>query len=236
LLIGPAGLYIRSQTDNFGQTNEPTSNAKPTKVIFGTHRVALLSGFLVTILWTVANYFFLVYMPTYAIRQLHLSIADALASNSLGLLAALVMVPIAGLSSDKFGAKPVMLSAAVILTAIAYPFLALVSAHPNATTLIFCQCIMGAVIGLFTGPAPAFLAALYPANVRSTGISISYNFAVTLFGGFAPFIATWLIGITGSSLSPGFYVIAAGLLAILGMSLIKTIDINTRVKGMRSSP
>jgi MHS family proline/betaine transporter-like MFS transporter len=225
LLIGPAGLYIRSQTDNFGEIRQQIAIASPAKAIFDVHRTSLISGFLVTILWTVANYFFLVYMPTYAIRQLHLTAADALLSNSFGLAAALILVPISGILADRFGPKIVLMSAAIAITLITYPFLSLVTARPSAATLIFCQCIMGAVIGLFTGPAPAFLAALYPTSVRSTGISISYNFAVTLFGGFAPLIATWLIGLTGSSLAPSYYVITAGLLAILGVSMVKNIDI-----------
>jgi hypothetical protein len=39
-----------------------------------------------------------------------------------------------------------------------------------------------------------------------------------VFGGFAPFFVTWLIGTTGSPVAPAFYVMfgaAAGLLAAL---------------------
>ncbi len=38
----------------------------------------------------------------------------------------------------------------------------------------------------------------YPPQVRSTRLSIAYNFAVTIFGGFAPFIATALIAGPGA--------------------------------------
>jgi MHS family proline/betaine transporter-like MFS transporter len=51
--------------------------------------------------------------------------------------------------------------------------------------------------------------------VRSSGLSVAYNFAVTIFGGFAPFIATWLIGVTGSKLAPSFYLIAAAAITFL---------------------
>jgi MHS family proline/betaine transporter-like MFS transporter len=62
------------------------------------------------------------------------------------------------------------------------------------------------------------MAELYPPQVRSTGLSIAYNFAVTIFGGFAPFIATALIARTGSPLAPAWYVMfaaAASLVALL---------------------
>jgi MHS family proline/betaine transporter-like MFS transporter len=35
--------------------------------------------------------------------------------------------------------------------------------------------------------------------VLSTGLSVAYNLAVTIFGGFASFFITWLIAATGST-------------------------------------
>ena len=46
-------------------------------------------------------------------------------------------------------------------------------------------------------------------------MSIGYSLAVAIFGGFAPFIATWLIGTTGTPLAPTFYLIAAGLVSAM---------------------
>jgi MHS family proline/betaine transporter-like MFS transporter len=46
----------------------------------------------------------------------------------------------------------------------------------------------------------------FPAGVRSTGLALAYNMAVMLFGGFAPFIVTWLLERTGSPLAPAYYV------------------------------
>jgi len=56
--------------------------------------------------------------------------------------------------------------------------------------------------------------------VRSTGLSLGYSLGVTLFGGFAPFIATFLVKETGSSYAPAFYVIAAAL--VTGLILLRT--------------
>ena len=42
-------------------------------------------------------------------------------------------------------------------------------------------------------------------------MSTGYSLAVALFGGFAPFIATWLITATSSPISPTWYVVAAGV-------------------------
>jgi hypothetical protein len=62
------------------------------------------------------------------------------------------------------------------------------------------------------------LAEQFPTRVRSTALAISYNIAVMLFGGFAPFFVTWLIGATGTPIAPAYYLMfgaAAGLLSTL---------------------
>ena len=50
----------------------------------------------------------------------------------------------------------------------------------------------------------------------STGLSVAYNFAVTLFGGFATFTVTWLIAATGSPLAPAFYIMFAAAISAVG--------------------
>jgi MHS family proline/betaine transporter-like MFS transporter len=48
-------------------------------------------------------------------------------------------------------------------------------------------------------------------------MSLSYNIAVTVFGGFAPFFAQSLIDITGSKLAPSYYVIATALISLAAL-------------------
>jgi MHS family proline/betaine transporter-like MFS transporter len=50
---------------------------------------------------------------------------------------------------------------------------------------------------------------------RSTWMTPAYALAVALFGGFAPFIAGWLIAATGSPLAPAYYVIAAAIVSFI---------------------
>ena len=45
---------------------------------------------------------------------------------------------------------------------------------------------------------------------------MAYNLAYTLFGGTAPLMATWLIGVTGNRLAPAFYLMVVALLALVG--------------------
>jgi MHS family proline/betaine transporter-like MFS transporter len=71
----------------------------------------------------------------------------------------------------------------------------------------------------FIGPAPAAMAELFPVGVRSSGIGVAYNFSVTVFGGFAPLIATGLVARTGNPLSPSWYVMFSCGLSLLALSI-----------------
>jgi MHS family proline/betaine transporter-like MFS transporter len=71
------------------------------------------------------------------------------------------------------------------------------------------------------GCCPAAYAELFPTRVRYTALSIGYNIAVAIFGGFAPFIATWLIKETGNPLAPAFYVVAAAVITFVILTRIR---------------
>jgi MFS transporter, MHS family, proline/betaine transporter len=64
------------------------------------------------------------------------------------------------------------------------------------------------------------IAELFPASVRSIGLSVAYNTASMLFGGFGQFIVTWLIKVTGSPLAPTYYVMLGIVLSIIAVACV----------------
>ena len=52
-------------------------------------------------------------------------------------------------------------------------------------------------------------------------MSMAYNIAVMVFGGFAQFIVTWLIKTTGSTMSPAFYVMFGVTLGLIASFFIR---------------
>jgi MFS transporter, MHS family, proline/betaine transporter len=83
------------------------------------------------------------------------------------------------------------------------------------------QVLFGVIISLFSGPGPAALVEMFPANVGYSALGVSYNIAVAAFGGTAPFIATFLIDRTGRNLSPGFYLVAAAVVTLIVVARLK---------------
>ncbi|MBD3846006.1 MFS transporter [Bosea sp. SSUT16] len=225
LLIAPVGLYIRSRVDETEafkailreRTARPETDFSPLRDTLGQHRAAVITGFGITIAWTVCTYFFLVTMPTYAVRQLGVPQSASLLANSVGLALIVVLAPVFGAWSDKVGRRPIMLASVVGLFLLSWPMLLWLTGQPSAFNLMLAQIVFAVLIAGFSGPAPAAMAELYPPAMRSTGLSIAYNFAVTLFGGFAPFITTWLIVQTGSALAPAWYVMLAAAFSLTAL-------------------
>ena len=125
-----------------------------------------------------------------------------------------------GLLSDKIGRKPLLLVCCGLFLILPYPLFSLMQSSTSVTTILIIQLVIALSISLYSGPAPAVMVGMFRTKTRSTYMSIGYTFAATIFGGFAPFIATWLISITGSPISPTFYVMAAAaisMVAVLGL-------------------
>jgi MHS family proline/betaine transporter-like MFS transporter len=47
---------------------------------------------------------------------------------------------------------------------------------------------------------------------------------VSIFGGLAPLVATWLIAATGDSLSPSYYLIFTALLSLIALMAIQWLS------------
>jgi MFS transporter, MHS family, proline/betaine transporter len=215
ILIGPVGYYIRRHTNearDYGSLPQGRAES-PLKLTLGRHRRNILSGFGITITWTVCTYFFLIFMPTYAVRQLGISQSNAFFANSVALVVLMVLAPPFGALSDRIGRRSLLLATSITIALLAYPLLWLLGTVKTTASLVAFQLFFAVLIAAFTGGAPAALAEVYPNEVRSTGVSIAYNLATTIFGGFAPFIAVWLISWTGQPLAPAWYVTAAVILS-----------------------
>ena len=73
---------------------------------------------------------------------------------------------------------------------------------------------MAAVEAVFVSASLAAGAELFATRVRSSGYSIGYNTSVAIFGGTAPYVATWLTDRTGNALAPAYYVIVAAVITL----------------------
>ncbi|UQY33009.1 MFS transporter [Pseudomonas fulva] len=163
-----------------------------------------------------AFYFIFVYIETYLRVELDLNYMQASISNIACLCAASVSIFLFAYLSDQYGRRAIMLMGAALSTAIIYPvFLAF--STKEYSLIILGHTALGICLATFMSASGAALVEIFPAKVRYAGFSIAYGLAIAIFGGSSAFIATWLISLTGSPLSPSILVIATGLIAIISV-------------------
>jgi MHS family proline/betaine transporter-like MFS transporter len=81
-------------------------------------------------------------------------------------------------------------------------------------------CWISILKSFFSGALPSLMAKIFPVATRVSGMSLSYNISVPIFGGFAPFFAQSLIDLTGSK-APSFYMIATATLSLLALLVLR---------------
>jgi MHS family proline/betaine transporter-like MFS transporter len=74
----------------------------------------------------------------------------------------------------------------------------------------------------YSGVLPSLLSEQFPVETRAIGVSLGFSTAVSVFGGLAPLVATWLIAATGDSLSPSYYLIFTALLSLFALMAIQS--------------
>jgi MFS transporter, MHS family, proline/betaine transporter len=223
--LAPIGYYLRSrvaETPAFEKTAATHHiAAHPVRDSLTTHRGPVLAAFGLSIVGCVGNYTFNIFMPSFASGQLRLAPSVAYYSAMIGAIVLTALTPAMGALSDRIGRKPVMLMSGIGYAILAYPLFLWITEARSAVALIGAQSISAVLLAMYAGPLPAILAELFPTKVRFTALSIGYSLAVTIFGGFAPFIATFLIGHTGSAVSPTYFVIVSAIISVLTLAAIK---------------
>ncbi len=170
-------------------------------------------GFGVTLHNTVAYYIALVYMTSFMTSAGKLAHGTALWIGTLCLAVFVVLMPVMGRLSDRIGRRPLLIFSCVGYALLGYPFFLMASAGNTALALA-AQLLMILFYAPYAGACPAYYAEIFPTRVRYTALSVGYNIAVAIFGGFAPFIATFLVHVTGSNRAPAAYVVAAALVTL----------------------
>lgn len=218
LLIAPIGLWIRSTLDESPDFKRQTERnlaapVRPLRALISEFPLVILKGWTLSILWTVSIYALVIFMPTYVQRALGYTPQEAFTAALIGNALLVAVCVLAGMASDRVGRRAVLLAGAIALAVLVQPVLWLIHARHGVLTLVVGQSILCVAVGCFAGVAPCALAEMFPARVRSTGVSLCYNLAVTIFSGFAPAILVWLTGRGGGVFAPGWYVILAAAMA-----------------------
>ncbi|MEX3953698.1 MFS transporter [Paraburkholderia sp. EG287B] len=226
LVLGPVGWYIRSHLDETpefvaNQQARSEADARATNEPgLGRQWVNLVLAVGIVAQSTVGVYILQLYMPMYAVKQLHMAAATSFGVVVLNGGLQFALSPVMGALSDRIGRIRIMLTTSILLAALTYPMFALLQRHPTLGWLLVLQGAAGIFKAAYSGPMPALMSEIFPVRVRSAGLSIAYSLGVTLFGGFAPTIAEVLIHATGDTLAPAYYVSLAAVISGVSLAIV----------------
>lgn len=237
--LGLIGLYIRRKIEDTPefealQENETLAQS-PVREVFKRNPKQFIQTCGMEILMNVTFYVVLVYLLTYQETSLGFDPGRAALLSTLASALGLIIVPLAGIASDRYGRKPVLMTASVALTVLAVPLFLLMGVGSDWAAFIS-TFGLAFILAIILGTHAVTVVELFPTRTRQTGLSMAYALTAALFAGTAPYALTWLIDRTGSTLSPGFFLAVVGIIGIVtvasipetrGVDLLKDTDLET---------
>lgn len=159
-------------------------------------------------------YIFSTYMTTFLRTVVQMPADKVLMSNVIALTLAACMAPVIGRICDRIGRRKTMIASALLLGGLSVPAYVLASNGTLGSALAAqIMLALGAVTANVV--TAVLLCEVFPTAVRYTASAVTYNVAYAIFGGTAPFVATWLIAVTDNRLAPAIYITVVAAAALL---------------------
>jgi MFS family permease len=215
-VFGLLAVYLRrwlAETPVFAELQQQRALAEevPLKAVLRDHRPAIVLSMLLT--WVLSAAIVVLILMTPSVLQTAFGFAPAqtLQANSLAIICLSVGCIVAGLLADRFGAGRVLMFGSLLLASAAWIFYSNMAARPDLLLPLYA--LTGLAVGMI-GAIPRVLVNAFPAAVRFSGLSFSYNLAYAIFGGLTPMAVAFLLKY--SALGPAYYVVA---LCALGLAI-----------------
>lgn len=215
-VFGLVAMYLRrwlQETPIFLEMQQRKALAQelPIKSVVLKHKQAVVVSMLLTWLLSAGIVVVILMSPVWLQKQYGFAPALTLQANSVATVMLCVGCLLAGLIVDRVGASKTFIVGSVLLACSSWLFYHLAGTHPEQLFLLYG--LVGLCVGV-VGAVPYVMVRAFPAEVRFTGISFSYNVSYAIFGGLTPIAVTMLMGV--SPMAPAWYVLA---LSLLGLAL-----------------
>jgi MFS family permease len=185
------------------QARQTLAAELPLKTVLRTHRPAVILTMLMTWLLSAAIVVMILMTPTLLQKLFAVPAATALQANSIATLFLSMGCVVFGALADRFGAGRMMMAGCVGLGVTSLLFYQQMAIAPENIYPLYALC--GFFVGVI-GIVPSAAVQAFPAAVRFSGLSFSYNVAYAIFGGLTPVLVSLLIPL--SPLAPAYYVLA----------------------------
>jgi metabolite-proton symporter len=224
------GMYVRlkvAESPEFEQVRRTDRIAeRPIVNVLRNEKRPMGVGILTQAASLVPFYLVTVFVLSYGPRELGLSRETILLSLLAACVLDIVTVPYVSTIADRVGPRTMLIYGSVYMAAIAYPFFWLLQTGSGWAVLLAMILIITIGHAVTYSAVAAYVASLFPAEVRYTGASVAYQGGGVMFSAPAPFIATALSSATQGQWALAAYIAAACAVTVLVLACSKTAKVS----------
>jgi metabolite-proton symporter len=211
------GLYVRltiTETPVFREVLNRRERVKvPMLVVFRDHPVTVLIGVFVSLATFVLFYLMTVFALSWGTTALGYSRQTFLLMQLFGIVCFAVTIPFAAMLAER-GRRRTLIGVTMAIAGFGLVLAPLLTSGTLGALLA--MAIGLSLMGMTYGPLGTVLSELFPAAIRYTGSSLTFNLAGIFGASLAPYIATWLAKTYGLPFV-GYYLSGAALLTLVGL-------------------
>ena len=221
LLIIPVGLYIRAHIKETYKA--PTAEAHtihPFKELISQHTKQTILGILMVFPSTVMMYILVFFMPNYLKTVTEIGNSQSFLVSSYASVIVIVVTVFAGFFCDRLerrkGAAVTVLAVTLISSYFAFHFV------QNMHVFLAFYTVSMICMGLMLTLSVLFIIEAFEKRIRATATAVIYAFGVSIFGGTAQMIVTFLLKISDRNIMAPFWYL--GVAIVVGMAAYLAFD------------
>lgn len=214
--FGVVSIYLRRylhETSAFSALKKEDLQRIPALTLLRHASRSVILGCFLVATGSVTVFFYL-YWPQYLSQYLHFDLSQLMKINTLSTVILNVFIIMGGFVVDRVGARKMYLLITASLAVSAYPLFVLFT-FQSIYWVIVSYLLFSVIFGAIPSAYSSMLTALYPTQIRYSGIALSYNLAYAIVGGLSPIICTLAIHYSGSIMAPAFYILIVAVISFI---------------------